>query len=525
MSFNYKHITNLFLKIFTKSKKLAYLILEVAHNKSDFLCNLRTVNITLTFSVISVLVSHTLFSVGLYDGTGDLFNIIHNNQFNYVEQSRTIFNTLYQIPSYLFIKFSAFSSLSLLTQVFSFGLIWVHIFSLVGCYFILPKNKKHLIFFSLFAFFIGPVISLSMSISVALSVCSYVWLVAYIIYYSDLSKRMHKFLLFAVPLPLLLSHELMSYMAWPLIFLCWNKNKIEKNILNRSLLWFVKIYLFVISVVQTFMIVEHDALTNAKGDLSNTLNEMKNLSFLFVPEFNFLLILSLLVCFYGFVQIYKDSIKYKFLKTTCELSVFLSIIFILIASFFQAQNHFMFHYGIRFYPPIVALPFSLLLWWICERKKFEIRKSTKVFLFSCVLFCLTLVFFRISIDYKFYKYQIQISEEVAKCEGVLDWKAIEKSFIKKRFNYKLLRWHEWQIFPISLLYPRSKVVKAVVMPSDLYYCVKHCRDSLHKSCSSKRCKDKLFHLFPKLTSQHNKKFFDTSEIMNNILNSTFECKN
>ena len=195
-------------------------------NKID----IRIVNIVFASGTVAVLVSHVLFSVALHDGILDLLNIIKELRFHSNEQARKIVDISQYLPAYLFIKFSSSTSLSLLISLFSFGLIWVHILSFLGCYFILPKNRKHLIFFPLFAFFAGPVISLHISISEALSVCSYVWFTAYTIYYSNLSNKIHKFLFLVVPLPLILSHELMSYMAWPLIILCWHKKQNRKKV-------------------------------------------------------------------------------------------------------------------------------------------------------------------------------------------------------------------------------------------------------------------------------------------------------
>ena len=140
--------------------------------------NIKTVNVILSLGAITVLLSHILFSVGLYDGPVNLFEMILYEKIQILEISRAIFEIFQSFFALIFItKFSS-SSIPLLIWLFSFGLIWIHIFSLLGCYFILPKQQKNMIFFPLFAFFIGPVISLHISISVGLSVCSYVWLLA-----------------------------------------------------------------------------------------------------------------------------------------------------------------------------------------------------------------------------------------------------------------------------------------------------------------------------------------------------------
>lgn len=483
---------------------MKYIYFQIIHNKLEVVfkrINIKTVNIIFILGTIIVLISHTLFSVGLYDGTDYLFYMILNNGFHFLELSRTLFKVLQLLPAYLLIKFSSFSSLSLLAPVFSFGLIWIHIISFFGCYFILPRNKKNLIFFPLFAFFIGPVISFSVSISVALSVCSYVWLLAYIIYYSDLSKKAHRVLLFLVPLPLLLSHELMSYMAWPLIVLCWYKNKTEKNLFNKKLLWFVKIYLFFTSFVQTVMILWHDAITDEINDLNGIIDSIVNLDFLFKPSLNFLIILPLLICFYYIIFFYKSSLNLKKNLNSIILILLTFLIFVVfIASVFQIQEKFIPDYNIRFYPPIIALPYSLFLWWIHERKKADIEKSAKIFLCFCIFFCVTFVFFRLSTDYRFHKYQIKISEQVTKCKGVIKWEKFKDSVKDTVFNYKLLNWHEWQIYYLSLLYPRSNFIKSIVLPS-VSPCMERCKRNLYKDCE-KRCVEEQLSLFHKLALLH-----------------------
>ena len=470
--------------------------------------NINTVNLIFTLSAIIVVASHVLFSLGLYDGSDDLLQMIEKNRFFFLELSRRFFDILCLLPSYLVIKFSSLSHLSFLIQMFSFGFIWIHIFSLLGCYLILPENKKNLIFFPLFAFFTGPVVSLTVSISVALSVCSYVWLTAYIIHYSNLSNKIHKILLVIIPLPLILSHELMSYMAWPLIVLCWYKNNTEKDLFNKFLIGFVRIFLVIVSVVQTIMIIFHEELQALphSNDLNRIASNIIRFDFLFSPEFNFLIVLSMLIFAYFFIQLYKDSIKYKISKAV-EILTVLSLIFILIASVLQIQSGFIADYSIRFYPPVIALPCGLLLWWIHTIRRKANWMQSKGFLLSCILFCVTLVFFRLNFDYTFHKYQIKISEQLAKCKGMLQWEKFANNFKDTKFNTEILRWHDWQIFQISVLYPKSKVVESVVMPS-------------FWKCEGQCLKNRVY-LLMKL---HNTKFFDMSKLQSNISNNISVCK-
>ena len=358
--------------------------------------NIKTVNVIFSLGAVAVLSSHVLLSAGLYDSAWNLMHIILYEKVRTMEISRTIFEQLQSFPALLFVKEFSSSSLSLLIGLYCFGLIWIHIVSLLGCYFILPRNKKNMIFFPLFAFFTGPIPSLHISISVGLAVCSYVWLLAYVIYYSDLSNIIHKTLLFIVPLPLLLSYESMSYMAWPLIALCLHKSKTEK--LNKGLLWFVQIYLIIVSLTQIFTTAFHDRLTNRAGDLNSVVREITSLDFLFKPSFNFFVCLSFLILSFCFIWLYKDLIqrKGKIILRFIELPVFLSFILILFACVSQIKNDFIFDYSIRFYPSVIALPFSFFLWWICEKRKVNVKMGggggESIFIFQYP-FCFYLCFF------------------------------------------------------------------------------------------------------------------------------------
>ena len=125
--------------------------------QSDRYTDKNIISLTLFIVFIIAILSHVLFSVGLhYDGSVILKQMIFNNSFSFYETSRRVFHFLYQIPAWLFIRFAPSDSLYLLAQVFSFGLIWIHIFSIMGCWLILPREKKSYIFFPLFAFLVGP---------------------------------------------------------------------------------------------------------------------------------------------------------------------------------------------------------------------------------------------------------------------------------------------------------------------------------------------------------------------------------
>ena len=225
----------------------------------------------------------------------------------------------------------------------------------------------------------------------------------------------------------------MSYMAWPLIILCWHKSKTEKSVFNKSLIGFIAFFLFFTSAVQTYMTLWHEKLTGSQNDLNAIINEIAHFDFLLNPNFNFLSVLSILICFYCLILPYKDSLTYKFFKSI-TLLIFLSVFFVLICSIFQATSNFIAPNSIRLYPPIIALPFSLLIWWIYETKKVNIQKSNKVFLLSCILFVLIFVLFRFNTDYKFHRYRIKMSEQVFKSKGIVQWKSFANQFTDTKFN-------------------------------------------------------------------------------------------
>ena len=212
-------------------------------------------NRILFFCFAIVLTSQVLSSRGLaLDGAHNLLRMILKDSFYQLEIARTSFCFLQQLPAFLFIKLKFSNSISLLTQIFSFGLVYIHLVSFIGAYLILPHNKKQFLFFPLFAFFLGPITALGASISASLSVCSYLWFQAFTIHYSNLSLKKHRITLGLSLLPLFLSHELMSYIAWPLIALSVLKLKNEKELLNRFLLMTASGYLIVISLLSLFLV-------------------------------------------------------------------------------------------------------------------------------------------------------------------------------------------------------------------------------------------------------------------------------
>ena len=355
----------------------------------DILSYKKVVSIYKTFSVLNivfitgavvVLLSHVLFSRGLdEDSTVNLLYLIGENEIYFFEDSRLFFHFLYQLPLYLLLQVPFITSISFLSQAFSFSLIAIHILSLIICWLILPKDKKQFIFFPLFGFFVGPVTALGISISVSLLVCSYVYMTAFFIHYSDLSKKTHKFLFILIPIPLFLSHELMSYMAWPLIGLCWWKKINKPYHGNNYIIYFLIGFLIFLSFMNVnFLFPENDAV---KANLDSFMRGIVDFHFLFstpknegnnIPLYIVIIVLLLML-----IQIIKTKISVRyFIFDFIQKILFVGLIFLACFLFFIAPLFFhrdlflpVYEYSNRAFAPLVGLPISLLIWWMAEIEK------------------------------------------------------------------------------------------------------------------------------------------------------------
>lgn len=424
--------------------------------------------LTLGFAVS--LLSHILSGRGLdLDGAHILYEIIFKQSFIFYETARVTTHFFQQIPAWLFIKFIPINSIEILIQVFSFGLIWIHIISIIGCYLILPKDKKYFLFFPLFAFFTGPLTAFGISISASLSVCSYIWLVAFVIYYSNLSNKWHCILLFLTITPLILSHEKLFYMSWFLIYLIWQKKREFPNKwLYHYLLSFLSICSF-FSLVFIFFPVQ-----------SEIFNRTQFFRSLFYLEF-----------FFKFDKGRLDSIYYPSL-TAFSLLFFLAlsflkqkrllvyqIVFALILCFafcsallpfYNLAPYFKFsaEEEARVFVSCISHPLCILLWQMFEKKKPIINQT---FFSICLTASSLLLVYRLGSDYKFYQFQKQFTAVTASSKGIKTWNELSKKEIFKKtadpllfdlFNFS------WKYLSASLLYPRQNTVKTLVLSTDRF---------------------------------------------------------
>lgn len=449
------------------------------------------VNRLLLISCAAVLGSHTFLSRGLdHDGSHNLFHMIAEKAIYNVELSRKIFDFFYQLPAYLLIKFSPFSSLSILTIFHSFGLIWIHIISIIGCFFILPKGRKNLLFFPLFAFLTGPVTGLGISVSVGLSVCSYIWFVAFVLYYSDLSLLRHRLLFFLVPFPLLFSHELTSYMALPLIALCLRKYQKESVLFHKLLIQITTGVLVLSSFLAFLLFFIHDTTFDNRDSFVTSLT---NLEFIYSQNgFNFPVIISFVLIIFLFLSILsysgktllwfgirekKDGFKNLFFR---NLSSFIAwalekvpIALFLLISFFSCFFSFFWFFKVpmefpmeddyytRVWPLCFALPLNFLFWWLFKEriKGFHFRKYPW-FLLSLVVVGVTFTSWRLRSDWLFYRHRVEFSEVLSRFQGIQEWGSVQSAFSEIIFNRKI---DLWQITPASLIYPASRTVTTVLV--------------------------------------------------------------
>ena len=498
------------------------------------------VNRLLFVSFVIVLGSHTFLSRGLdYDGSHDLFYMTVLNDFYIFELPRKFSQIFYQLPAYLFIKFSPILSLSFLKILYSFGLIWIHIISITGCFLILPKGYKNLLFFPLFAFLTGPMTGLGMSASVGLSVCSYIWLTAFILYYSDLSLLRHRLLFFLVPFPLLLSHELTSYMALPLVALCILKYQKESVWFNKLLIKIATGILILSSLLAFFLFFLQDITFDNRKSFFTSLIDFEFIYFYSKVNFPIVISLVLIICLFLSIffqneknllwfRITENIKKNSFIRNLFSLSLITwfrekipMVLFILISFMSCFFLFFWFlkipidfpmedDYRARVWIPCLALPLNFLLWWFFKEKMTEFCfKRCLWFLLSLVVVGVTFTSWRLRSDWLFYRHRVEFSRVLSRFQGIQEWNSVQDEFSNVIFNGKL---YLWKITPISLMYPVSRTVKTVlVWPySD---CMSDCiREKKRRNCSS-FCEGVDFSLREKWLSYFSQsRFFDFSSL-------------
>lgn len=491
---------------------------------------------------LSAIFSHIIFSVGLHhDGATTLVNMIFDNSFDFFERSRLFFHFLYEIPAWVFIKFVPSDSLSFLSRIFSFGLVWIHIFSITGCWIILPQDKKNYIFFPLFAFLLGPLTALDHSISVSLSVFSYVWFVSFVIHYSNLSINNHKILFFLSPLPLLLSHELMSYVSLFFLFLCFLKIRSEIKIINRTIIASFILFFLIIFFVSVYFILFPASIGNRERFLSGLLSFefLFNKNRVIYPYIASALIL-VIIPFFQFLHL--SLLRILCLSIAGFMSLTVNAILLL-----SDPNHFLFQLlPYHLYPVtynrmwvFFILPFTLLLWFLFEKKKIYFKRQ-KIFLTLCLISSISFLKWRVEMDYKFYQFQKQFVKNIQSYKGIVRNKN-EKDF--SFLSEKLLNFYSSDLFfSASLIFPRSREVKTIVLnpahPDCLIACEKGQNwityyefnnnnfDSKEKQLlyCKKKCLSYTNLEFDKRIKTINTRFFDFTSLKEDIKKFKFETK-
>lgn len=433
-------------------------------NKIKFYRFVRQANYVITICVSFSLISYCLFLRGVEsDGREILSEIIFKNGFFYAEKARILFHFFYELPIVLHLKLFPSSSLYLIKIIWSFSLIWMHIFSLAFSYIILPKNKKYFIFFPLMGFVFGPMTSLGLSISVSFIVSSYVWMLAFITHYSNLSFKWHKIAFIFTICTSFLSHELMSYMAWPLILLCIFKLKNDRK--NQLIIQTGITLLAINSLVSGFFTLFPDWPEHR----SYFIESFENFYFFYKNGFYAPSVSAFLIIVIFFISLLKaETLQIKKQILIISLSIaatffcimnFINPIYPILGDFITFWNE----YDKRVWV-VIALPISLLIWWLFEIKNLSFLEF-KLFFIFCIIFTLSLTGWRIGTDYRFYQYQTQFANKLSYCQGYVSWSDVEEFTLP--FHPRFLnKFHtaefEQHIIDASIIFLNSFKVKSVI---------------------------------------------------------------
>ena len=400
------------------------------------------------------------------DGVHILYKMLFNDSFYFLEVGRAATHFFQQLPTWLFIKFFPSKSLSALTQVFSFGLIWIHIISLAGCYFILPAKKKSFLFFPLFGFLSGPLTGLGASISASLSVFSYIWFAAFVFYYADLSSKTERIVFLFAPIPLLFSHEMMLYMAWPLIYLCLIRLKSRPDYWSRSAIMLALLILLITSIQSVYFL-----FFPVISELQNRSDFFRSLLFL---EFFFKssandgikwvspsCIAAFFLLSFPFIQFagkYREQLfKLNFICLCLSGAAALILPFYELFSVFRLTEE----EENRVWVSCFALPFSLLIWFLCEKNKMRLDGR---FFAACAVAMVSLAGWRAGSDYQFYRFQKQLSESLSRCRGIVDWREARDSKGYQLSDRFIMFHRSWKYLSSSLIYPRRFYIQAAIAP-------------------------------------------------------------
>ena len=326
--------------------------------------------------------------------------------------------------------------------------------------------------------------------------------------YTNLYKTIHKLLFLGLPLPLLLSHEMISYLSWFLIFLYLLKLQSfrkKSQGFEKVLILFSIAFFIMVSFLSLYLIFN----TKAKNNLDDFQSSLLSFKFLFHrSRFNICLFMTFILKLGLFLELFKKSFYFQtFLIFFLSSSFF--IIFFLPFSVFQ-EFFFTSDYFSRVYPPVISLPFCLLMWVLAELKQIKLQSLSKSFLWSCCILSLSFTIYRIKSDLEFYNYQESFSRHLENCEGF-----ISVSSFKKNFPYLRSNAH-WKITAESLILPQRRTIKAVLFND---FCEKTCkkhRFKLVEDCSSS-CK-RLSFGFPDIFSDESLKkhsFFNFQPLIKN----------
>jgi len=469
-----------------------------------------------SFCFLLSFLSFCLFASGLKeDGSHNLAHLLILDKIRMTETARLFFSYLHGLPLLSWLYSFPSSPLFLITKTYSFSLIFILLISFLFCFLILPKEKKEFIFFPLLSYLTGAFVLLDISVSVAFSVCSYIWVVAFIIHYADLSKLNHKVIFLIAPLPLLLSHEMMSDLSCFLIFLCLYKLRDSKT--PSFEIFFVICFFIFLLALKTFLLFK-------TTDPMNFNKFQKNLFFFeFLwddSQINLCLLTAFLLKLCLILKLFKQKTLYKQSQILLVLFSGFNFFLILFLPFSIFEEFFWTNdYAGRVYPPVISLPFCLFAWFLAEIKSIKLQTLSNTFLGSFCLLSLSFTVYRLKSDLDFYDYRKEFSAQFENCEGVVSLSSFKKSFTKLKTN------SSWKITAESLILPQKRSIKAILF-NDL--CEKDCEKSsfqnLFMNCHS-YCESLNFRVNSSFDNFNNSSYFNFQPLLSNIKLGRNFCAN
>ena len=362
---------------------------------------------------------------------------------------------------------------------FSFFALQLHQpLCLAGAYIVLPKDKKHLLFFPLFGFLTGPFIFLEEIITSPSAVFSMIWLLFFALKYADFSKIIHLIIIILplIDLPAEYEHEMVMYMAFPLIALAFRRLKREALWRNKAFLSLIIARLVFAALYTSYFVFFAEKEIDGTGYYKQLLQTVYELGFFFIIKDGALkglylpCLLAALLLALPFLRLISSRKAGRAAQIPLTAAMALGFGALLLSSFRSSHGFFPLVTGDEDASKAVflyfSLPAGLLVWHLFEKKIFTF-KDQAVFLLFCLLASFSFAVWNLSLDYRFIQYKKQFTEILSKCQGVMYWPEEEAP----PFEPELLNFfhRERQLTSYSIFLPKKYKPKAIFQNEDMCF--------------------------------------------------------